>query len=303
MLFSHRLQGCLLTVFLTLTLSFLYPWFSVEAATILKVKGRKVLIDREGGRFKKGQVLRIVSKNGRKRGSLRITKLTKKGRAVGRILKGKARRGWKLKGKKLRGSGRGEQQGTMSQSGPDRDKNVSHAKNHWGFLAGMGMHSMSAKQYPVGTPTKMASMSGTGFTLKGLWDYKISNMMELRTLTGLQQLQASSEDSFCGINNNEMCEVSISYFSVDIWGRFVFSYSFRPWVGMGINLLYPLSHDSSAIDKDSISSTSAMVFGGGMEWNLGGMTIPIQIQYDIYPSSEDVSASSIVVKAGILFPF
>ena len=277
-------------VIFVLFLIFITPSDFARAAKVLKVKGRKVLIDREGESLKKGDLFYIISSSGKKRGVVKILKV-KGSKAIAKLGKrGKARRGW-----------------TLRKRGRHRTRSLTQSqKNRWGVLAGLGMHSMSVKIKDRRDDTdKIANMSGNGFNLEGLFDYRLSNMFWFRGLTGFEQFAVSSSDEFCAQTNDQTCDTSINYLSIGLWARLVFNHrgTFLPWVGAGSNLLHPLSNRTTAIDKDSIITTHIFALGGGFDWVMGNIAIPFQVEYGGYPSSDEVEASSIVIKTGISFPF
>ncbi len=68
--------------------------------------------------------------------------------------------------------------------------------------------------------------------------------------------------------------------------------------------MLPLSNTTTALDATSIGMTSAILLGGGADINMGSSSyIPIQVEYGMLPSSEDVKTSIIRVKAGFGYRF
>ncbi|MCB0357948.1 MAG: hypothetical protein KDD40_13115, partial [Bdellovibrionales bacterium] len=109
----------------------------------------------------------------------------------------------------------------------------------------------------------------------------------------------------CGTNNDSACDVEISYLALDLWGRYVMTQgTFRPWVGIGFNLLFPSSKASTAIDEESITSTSVFAGGLGFDWFFkSDMYLPVQIEYGIYPSSDTVKANYLAARFGVGIDF
>lgn len=283
-------------VFKTISLFFLIICLSlyfVEAATVLKVKGRKILIDMDGETFNKGDLFYIISDEGKKRGLAKIVKI-KGTKAIAKISKkSKAHSGWTLINKK---------------DFQKKSAAISDKTSRWGIFVGLGMDNMSVlikdTKEEDGT-NKTVNMSGNGFNIKGLFDYPLFNRIWLRGLIGLQQFATSSStDTFCGVTKDQICNNNINYFSLDLWARYILKRgTFQPWIGGAFNLLHPLSHTSTTLDETSITTTNTWTLGGGFDWTLGKMIIPIQVGYSIYPSSKDVKATSIVINSGIIFPF
>ena len=75
-----------LPIYLLSILVFVILFSSAEAAKVLKVKGRKILIDREGETLKRGDLFYVVSKSGKKRGVVKIVKVKGK-KAIGKLAK------------------------------------------------------------------------------------------------------------------------------------------------------------------------------------------------------------------------
>ena len=261
---------------------------SAEAAKILKVKGRKVLIDNEGEDLQKGDMFYVISRNGKKRGLIKILK-NKGDKSIAKLgRRGRARRGWTL----TEYTRESAHSGALGQ------------KNRWGLLAGMGNNSMSIK-IKNNNQENIADMSGSGFLVKGLYDYKFSKMIWFRGLIGMKQISVSSSDKFCGKTHNKPCQTDISYLTTDLWGRWVLRQqgSLFPWVGGGLSLLYPLSSETTTIEKDSIVTTSILTLGGGFDWAFGSFVIPFQVEYNMFPPSDEVETSSIAIQMGLLFSF
>ena len=91
--------------------------------------------------------------------------------------------------------------------------------------------------------------------------------------------------------------------SLDLWGRYLFTTSGSIyWAGVGFNLLFPSSSESNAVQEDSINSTNVIAFGGGADIALSPTSyIPIQVEYGMYPSSVDVTASAVSIRLGYAF--
>jgi outer membrane protein W len=79
---------------------------------------------------------------------------------------------------------------------------------------------------------------------------------------------------------------------------------FRPWVGAGFDVMFPLAKESTALDKESITNTSVIAIGGGFDWMLSDSSyLPLQLEYNLYPSSAEVSASAMSVRLGYAWGF
>lgn len=79
------------------------------------------------------------------------------------------------------------------------------------------------------------------------------------------------------------------------------SSSFGFFINGGMGIYSPMSKTSSALDPESISTTSILIFGGGVSFPLGGMNFFAGLDYFYFPPSEDVTTSVISGKLGLLF--
>lgn len=292
-----RLQRAAITL-LGLALFTSAPAFG---AKVLKIDGRKVMIDLEGDNAKDGDVFVVYDPAGKKKALVKI-KGVKGNKAVGIVGKGKAQAGWKAK---ISAAGKSKGSRAARTSSPQPDTSSPSGKSFWGLMGGFAMDSMSVDidNTGDGTSDKTVSLDGMGFSAKGLFDYELFSNVWFRGLAGIEGLDASgSSEVGCG---GKACSVSIYYLSADLWGRYVFSEgSFRPWIGAAFSLMFPLSKDATAIEDSSITNTSAISIGGGIDWFTSPtFYIPIQVEYSMLPKSETVEATTIGARIGIAMPF
>jgi outer membrane protein W len=265
---------------------------AAQAATIQKVKGRKVLINLEGDSAKQGQIFYVLSNGGKKRGIIKIRKV-KGDRAIAVLGKGRARKGWTIaeRGKKGKSSARRGSRGS----------------SHWGVMGGYSMQSMSSEisvdDGNGNITAQTTNMSGSGFSAKAIMDYQLFSSILFRGMVGMEMFSTSSADTFCGNGGDEECTADITYLTLDLWARYAFSPGgLRPWVGLGFDLMFPMAKEATAIDDSSITNTSVIAFGGGIDYMINSKTyIPLQIEYGIFPSSKEVTASTITARFGIAF--
>lgn len=256
-----------------------------SAAQVKAIKGKKILIDLQGDAFKKGDVLNIIGPSGKVVGIAKITHL--KGNAAQALIKGKAKKGFALK---LRSS---KSKGAATASRSSRPSAPS-AAIYGGFV---GFNSSSADvKLPSNGPE--VSLSGTGFSLKGFMDYPLFSWLSFRGLVGLEQFNVGGESDTVRCGGE--CTAEINYLGVDLWGRYVMgSGSLRPWAGLGFNLMFPVSKKATALDENSITNTSVLNLGGGFDWMMSDKSyVPFQIEYNLYPSSEGVTATAISARVG-----
>lgn len=270
---------------------------SAEAHEVTKVKGKKVLIMIEDGAMKKGMLFYTLTSTGKKKGIIKILKV-KNSRAIGKLMKGKAKPGYTLlvrkkksktakKGKKKRGK-----RGKKSRASEQKT-----ASMYWGGMLGFAQNTMSVK-FPNDAGT--ADLSGSGMSAKGLFDFALFSSLWFRGLVGAETFDVKGTATQASCNSSTDCKVTLTYLTADLWGRFIFSKgSFRPWGGAGFLLLFPMTKDVTALDEKSVTNTSNFALGLGFDWYIGKSSfIPFQVEYDLYPSSEQVTANSIAVRIG-----
>jgi hypothetical protein len=284
-----RFISLFIMAFMCVTLGVSDAW----AAKIKNVKGKKVLVDLEGETVEPGQIFYVV-KDGKNTGLIKISKV-KNNQGLAILGKGKAEVGSNIK---LR-----EKKGSDSGSSPSRASRSGSGPQGESFFGGMGGFNMASADVKLPLSGNTVSLSGSGFSAKGLFDYKVLDSIWFRGMGGLEQfIVGGANDS---LNCGGECKVEISYISFDLWGRFLLSTgNFRPWIGGGGGLLFPMSKKSTAIQKKSITNTNIFAIGGGIDWFLSPTTyLPIQVEYDLYPSSSTVKATALTVRAGFAVPW
>lgn len=270
------------------------------AAQISKIKGRSVLIDLKGDSAAPGDTFYAVSSDGKRKAIIEVGKI-KGDKAIGKITKGKPAAGMRLELKPTVTSKHqsGENHASASSS-------PAKARAYFGGLFGYARDSMSVNVNSFNTNQflETVSLSGSGFSGKGMFDYELFQQVWFRGTLGAEMFNASG-NARCGTNNAETCDVKFVYLTFDFIGRYVFSQSnFRPWAGGGVSLLFPASKSTSALDESSVTTTSVFVVAGGADFFLSPtMYIPIQVEYGMLPKSDEVEANWIAVRVGVAMPF
>lgn len=281
---------CVKKVFLSSILSSLLI-FSVSghAATVKAVKGKKLLVSADGSEIKKGQIY-FVLRNGKRIGIIKLRAI-KGSTGLAVLGKGKAAKGDNLELRAAKGS---SQQQVANQSRDDDEAvNLESIKEkaYWGFMGGISQASASVKD---ANTSQTFDISGMGFSFKGVFDFPLFSLLWFRGMTGIEQLKADGDRT-----------IDITYLAFDFWGRLKFgSGNTTFWGGAGFDLLFPLSKSSTALTESSITNTSVLAIGGGFDYQLSPTSyIPFQIEYNIYPSSDQVEAKAIAVRAGYMKKF
>jgi hypothetical protein len=274
------------------------------AGVVLKVKGKSVLIDLKGDPASPGDSFYAVLPNGKRSGIVKISKV-KGEKAIGRVIKGNVAAGMSMELQPAEVTGGG------SRGGPAKAKRASSdsapaGRSYWGGLFGYGLNSMdvNVNDSVTGDFRKKASLSGSGFSAKGLFDYEIFSQVWFRFTAGLEMFKVAGPKE-CGTLNQQTCDANINYLSMDFLGRYVFATgSLRPWLGAGVGLLFPMSKEASALQAQSISTTNVIMLSGGLDFFVSpDFYIPMSIEYGMLPKSDEVEASWIAFRVGFAVPF
>ncbi|MDE0120010.1 MAG: hypothetical protein OXM55_08405 [Bdellovibrionales bacterium] len=259
---------------------FLFLFFSSPAysAVILKIKGRKALIDLEGVQAGKGDRFDALNLYGKALGLLEI-KQVKKGKAVAVLLKGKMGINWILEptSQSTSSSFASEEEydpvGVKPKSTSLKDssflKKSNFVSNGVGLIAGINFNSVA-----VSTDK---SISGSSLQGALFADFFIINPLAVRLILGYQQLIASGSD--CGLSS---CQLLIHYPGAGVFLRGVFltHLMFQPWIGGGGFLFWPLVHRTAnlGLDKKSFSGFhGALTAALGIDIHFGSFYIPLQV--------------------------
>jgi len=272
------------------------------AATVIKVKGKSALIDLKGDPATPGDSFYAVMANGKRSGLIRIAKV-KGEKAIGKITKGNVSAGMSLElqpSKVTAGGGGGNgKRAAQADSSPT-------GRSYWGALFGYARDSMdvNVNDSITGAFKSKASLSGSGFSAKGLFDYEVFSQVWFRFTGGLEMFKVSGPAS-CGTLNGQTCDANINYLSMDFVARYAFSSgTLRPWAGLGVGLLFPMSKSASALQAQSISTTNVMMVLGGLDYFVSpNFYIPVSVEYGMLPKSDEVDASWIAFRVGFGVPF
>lgn len=280
---------------------------SALASTVTLVKDSKLVLTLESGEnYQKDQKVKVMNAKNQTVALATVT-LVKGNKAVATLEKGKAKVGLKADltnaSKAAASSGGSPVASAGNVDGKVSKKPVAIGKRYVGFVGGVVMDSAEVSFTPENGGAKdKVSLNGMAFSAKGLYEIPLARSYSLRLLSGLEQFNASGPNkASCG----GKCEIKINYVAFDGWARFLLAQSgYKPWAGVGLGILYPLSKTSTTLDSDSIKPTSIFSFGGGIDYQLSNRSqIPIQIEYGFLPSSADVKASALAVRVGYSFVY
>jgi len=287
---------------ITLALALLLASNDAVAARIKQTKNTQALIDLEGADAKVGDKF-FAMDSGKKRALLEITQL-KSGRALARIVKGKAQAGYELQAIPSAGGDAAAGQASDKEASQRSRKRRSQTGMYVGGLLGYGMDTQSVKvSNAAGTASETDAMTGSGFSGKGVLDMPVAGDLGLIARLGAEtfSLTGSSVLRLCGGTAN--CSTSITYLTGDLLLRYSFPLgTFTPYLAAGFGLHFPITKSSNILDESKISATTVAFGGGGVMWKVGEDSyIPIHIEYGYFlGSSGDVTTSLISARIGYL---
>jgi outer membrane protein W len=262
---------------------------SATAMEVSKVKGNKVLITLDGQSTQQGDQFFVVNSDGQRRGLVTIKQI-RDDKAIAILTKGQAQPGWTLE---KRGKKKTASHSSDSSDGP-------HDKSYLGILAGYSLNNMTVNQ----SPGPSVSLTGNSPSFKAMFDYELFDRIWFRGTAGWQNFKTTG-NSDCGTSFTSPCTTNIDYLSFDLWGRYLFAAgNWRPWLGAGFSLIFPMAKSSTALVESSISNSSILSLGGGLDvFVTDSMYIPLQVEYGFLPPSNQVSAHMISMRVGLGFAF
>ena len=274
---------------------------AVYAGDVTKVKGSGALIDLKGEAASPGDLFYTLSSDGKKRGIIQITKV-KGDKAIGKIMKGKVDVGMttERKGTNTASSGGGGGKHSKATGGGGT------SRSYWGGLLGYAMDKMTVNVNSATSSNQfgVASIAGSAFSAKGFFDYELFPQIWFRGMAGLEGFNVTGSN-ICGSSNTSACTAQIYYATADFTAHYSFSTgTFRPWLGGGIGLMFPASKSATALDTNSISTTTVFLVQGGFDYFLNkDMFIPFSVEYGMLPKSNEVDASWMEIRIGLGIPF
>ena len=294
------------------------PLHVAHSAFILKIKGRKALVNLEGVQAEKGDTFSALNLYGKALGLLKIKKV-KKGKAIAVLLKGKMGPNWILEPRAEEGSrflasvdDHHESSRSDIYSSPRSSpvKSKINPSSGVGLLTGFHFNFIRLSSAQL---IKGRSPRGAFFLDFSFIDGDIVEP-GLRVFAGYRQLRVSGGNS-CG----QSCSLIVHYPGGGFLLRGVFlkREMFQPWIGAGGFLFYPLvdkKHDLG-LDKKSFESFHGALTGAlGLDLHFKGFYIPLQVDISwinpvlisfqsVKPNSKEFKPFYIGAKLGAAFPF
>ena len=293
---------------LFLTLIFLCS--QSHAIKILQSKGNKVLFDLEDETLAVDQKLYLLNASNKKIAIVTVTQ-SKNGRAIAILNKGKTdgATGVELMdAAPISAEAPAEEGGTTA---PTKSGGVFRLKGmKISGLLTIGINKMGTKQsdgtLPIPNQQDVA-LSGTSMGITGAIDYPFSSWLTLRGTFGYEPFVASGTSTIFACNNltSKSCDANINYLAAGGYARFDLTKSKALfWVGAGGSTKFPMSKSTTALRSDDIKMTFTFAAGGGLDYFISNKSfIPASFEYQLFSSSETVSANIMLVRLGYGWAF
>jgi len=309
------------------TLLFFFSSVSL-AATVAKVKGTGILIKSPSETLKTGRLYFLVSPEGKKLGIVKIKK-AEEGRAIGKLLKGKARPNLELvlrKSKSKAGNKSLAKRKKTKKSSAPPPKRISKKSNKKrkskkgggffsgdksksvGFSAGFNSNSSNVTFLDAaGNSAREDSYSGTSISYELFFDYQLMNKLHAKASLGMHNFEAGDDANSQCIGQDgsagASCNVDLSYINLDIWLKYYFLQKdkFQIWGGAGVGvLLSPDAGTTTALNADDVATTAFIQAGAGADINITEkLYIPFWAEYGLFPSSDTVKMNQISGYVGL----
>lgn len=275
----------------------LFLTVSASAMEVSKVKGNRVLIQLDDQPVSPGEEYYAINPDGKRKGLIQV-KQVRDERAIGVLVKGQAEPGWTMEKRTAKGKKSKAQKEAVAAdtTGNPNDR------AYYGIQLGMSLNQMSVSQ--DGGPS--VSLTGNSINFRGLFDYELFDRIWFRGSVGYMGFKVTGPNQCVPAGSfTSACTVDISYLNMDFWGRYLFAMGmYRPWLGGGFSLIFPLTKSATPLDPSSITNNSIMALGGGLDWFFTKrFYVPLQAEYGLLPRSSSVAASLIVLRLGAAFTF
>lgn len=281
-------------------LSTLLGLASAQAYTLEKTSATAVIFKTDGKPVTDNQDFYIVDQNNKPKVLVRVEKFTSK-QAKAKVIKGNisaAQAGMSLR--PVRTPANVPEGEMAAQISPKPLK----SRNTWGLMGSYMMSSMNAK-FSYGGVNQTAAMSGSSIGTLGYYDYTLNKNLQVRGIGGLEAFEAkqTKEAAVCDKGLSKDCNVKINYLSLYAMGKYNLTKSRNKfWIGGGLGYLLAMGKSSSVLDTSLITSNQVLTLGLGLDIGVGAKnTIPVSLDYSLFPSSATVSASIISLKVGFGF--
>lgn len=150
----------------------------------------------------------------------------------------------------------------------------------------------------VALPTGNQNMSGSGFGFRAFADIPVVEWLSVLGRGGFEQFNVQGGSVLGSAGKTE-----IMYAIADLLGKIQFDYGdFRPFLLGGLGLHFPISKSSNVLSVNAISATTVFIGGAGFNYAVSDdMYLQMSAEYGMFPPSNEVTTSSIAIRAGLGF--
>ncbi len=299
----------MLKIFIQLAMSLVLVG-PVYGASVSRVKGKSVLIEDSFNETRKGQIYYGVV-NSKKKAIIKIVN-KRKGEALGRILKGVGIPGAQLMLRKTVVQNIKKTTTITRRNDLVAPTRASYKVNYaLGILAGAN-YNLGAIEYTENTTGNRVegSLTGINENIKAFIDLNLTPRFSLRARMGWMPYYAEAEDTAPRCLPDQVgapsalfkCAVFIDYVGGDIAARLKLSVARAAqfWVGASVGIYHPInSEGTTALGNSVLETIMHFTAGAGVDIRLSErLFMPIEIDYELFPPSENVSLSSIGARMG-----
>ena len=280
-----------------------------HAIKILQSKGNKVLFDLEDETLAVDQNLYLLNASNKKIAIVTVTQ-SKNGRAIAILNKGKTDG---ATGVELMDAPPISAEAPAAEGGtaPTKTDGVFRLKNlKISGLLTFGFNSMGTKQSDGTLPVpnqEHVALTGTSIGITGALDYPFNSWLTLRGTFGYEPFVVAGTSTIFACNNltSKSCDANINYLAAGGYARFNLTKSKTlVWVGAGGSTKFPMSKSTTALRSDDIKMTFTFGVAAGLDYFISNKSfIPASFEYQLFSSSETVSASIMLLRVGYGWAF
>jgi hypothetical protein len=278
------------------------------AVSILQSKNNRILISMDGEKIEVGQTLILKNADGKEVAKAVVTQ-AKGEKAIAVIKNGKADGSETVT--VAVGTPAAAEGEFTAESAPRKTHSTAYRLNakKLALLLTLSMNSMQTKQADKSaTPNiETVTLAGTGIGLAASVDWPLSTWLIFRGTLGYEPFTASGSGQFnsCNDGTSKDCNASIDYLSAGGFARFNLTKSkYQVWVGGGGTSKFPISKTSTALKTDDIKLTVTFAGAAGLDWFIASDAfVPLSLEYQMFQSSDTVTANQILVRGGYGWAF
>ena len=250
-----------------ISLFILFISLAAQSATVVRVKGRKALVDLEDTEVDVGDKLVAINLYGKTKGIVRVHKI-KRNKAIVVLTKGKIQAGWVLEltsGKEFKKYRTPRKSKKVATSVMRKRKKL--GSNGVGLLGGGNFNILTVRDQ-----NRLSGLSWKGALFVDISTFK--KWIGIRAIAGYNQFLAEGEFQGQGLL------IHYPGAQVLIKGIFLRDSRFHAWAGLGGALFYPVVDDQMNLNLDERSfkglhGTASLALG--VDTQIGNLYLPVQV--------------------------